>query len=39
MSHNQNERNEYCAAISTMILVATVSIVLIISAIFELWKH
>ena len=39
MSHNQNERNEYCAAISTMILVAIVSIVLIISAIFEIWKH
>lgn len=30
---------EYLAAIATMTLVAIVSIILIISAIFELWKH
>jgi hypothetical protein len=26
MSYNQNERNEYCAAIATMILVTVIAI-------------
>jgi hypothetical protein len=38
MSYNQNERNEYCAALSTMILVTVVAIILIIKTIFNLWN-
>lgn len=39
MSHKQNDRNEYCAALSTMVLLGTISIIIIIAliqAIFNL---
>jgi len=36
MSHNQNERNEYCAAIATMILVTVIAIILVINLIYNL---
>jgi len=39
MKLNKDDRREEMAAIGTMILMSVVSIILIISFIFELWKH
>jgi hypothetical protein len=38
MKLNQNDQREEMAAIGTMILVATVAIILIINFIFDLWN-
>ena len=35
MSHKQNDRNEYCAAISTMALLAVILILIII----RIWQE
>lgn len=36
MSYKQNDRNEYCAAVATMILVTVIAIILVINLIFNL---